>query len=136
MAKCLYSGDKPLGIVQSNAEDVAYEGNTSVKEKIESVASYRRVWNGSIYAIGDSFSITDFSTTKKYLAVFRSFTSGNYVNSFVFLGSQSDLQITFWGDSTQFVRYRIRRQSDNSYEIASDSVNTQSGNALLEVYEI
>lgn len=35
MANCLYSGDKPLGIVQSNAEDVAYDSNTSVKEKID-----------------------------------------------------------------------------------------------------
>lgn len=37
MAKCLYSGDKPLGIVQSNAEDVAYDSNTSVKEAIDGV---------------------------------------------------------------------------------------------------
>ena len=43
MAKCLYSGDKPLGIVQSNAEDVAYEGNTSVKEKIDEVNTKIRV---------------------------------------------------------------------------------------------
>ena len=40
MANCLYSGDKPLGIVQSNAEDVAYDSNTSVKEKIDDIADY------------------------------------------------------------------------------------------------
>lgn len=38
--KCLYSGDKPLGIVQSNAEDVAYDSNTSVKEKIDDNDKY------------------------------------------------------------------------------------------------
>ena len=37
MANCLYSGDKPLGIVQSNAEDVAYDSNTNVKEAIDGV---------------------------------------------------------------------------------------------------
>ena len=37
MANCLYSGDKPLGIVQSNAEDVAYDNDISVKEAIDGV---------------------------------------------------------------------------------------------------
>ena len=40
MAKCLYSGDKPLGIVQSNAEDVEYSSGVSVKDKIDSLITY------------------------------------------------------------------------------------------------
>jgi len=39
MAKCLYSGDKPLGIVQSNAEDVEYSSGVSVKDKIDGLTA-------------------------------------------------------------------------------------------------
>ena len=38
MPKCLYSGDKPLGLVQSNAEDVEYSTGVSVKEAIDGVS--------------------------------------------------------------------------------------------------
>jgi hypothetical protein len=60
MAKCLYSGDKPLGIVQSNAEDVAYDSNTSVKEKIDeqgaditTLLGYYPIINGGNYFVTD-----------------------------------------------------------------------------------
>ena len=35
MAECLYYGDKPIGLVQSNAEDVEYAEGVSVKDKID-----------------------------------------------------------------------------------------------------
>ena len=37
MAECLYYGDKPIGLIQSNAEDVEYSTGVSVKEKIDEV---------------------------------------------------------------------------------------------------
>jgi len=37
MAECLYYGDKPIGLIQSNAEDVEYSTGVSVKDKIDSM---------------------------------------------------------------------------------------------------
>ena len=37
MAECLYYGDKPIGLIQSNADDVEYSTGVSVKDKIDDV---------------------------------------------------------------------------------------------------
>lgn len=115
------------------------DGVTSVEEAINELAeSYTLKWSGEKYAINETITIPNFDSTKKYLFVFRTFTVGGLVGSFVVLGNQQKVQITFWGDSTQFCRYRFEKSSESSnvYTINADSINTAANNALIEIYEI
>lgn len=41
MAECLYYGDKPIGLIQSNAEDVEYSTGVSVKDKIDELSAIK-----------------------------------------------------------------------------------------------
>lgn len=43
MAECLYYGDKPIGLIQSNAEDVEYSTGVSVKDKIDDIIALNQL---------------------------------------------------------------------------------------------
>jgi hypothetical protein len=115
------------------------DGVTSVEEAVDELAeSYTLKWSGEKYATNETITIPNFDSTKKYLFVFRTFTVSGFVGNFVVLGNQTKVQITFFGDSTQFCRYRFKKSSESSnvYTIDADSANTAANNALIEIYEI
>ena len=120
-----------IKLATSNSADEEY-GGTFVP------SSYKLVWSGEKYTVNDNLTIPDFDKNKKYLFVFRSFSGAGFTSNFVVLGFQTQVQITFWGDSQQFVRYRFGKASEESavYGITGDSSGTASNNALIKIYEI
>ncbi|MBO7676273.1 MAG: hypothetical protein J6S49_01990 [Erysipelotrichaceae bacterium] len=135
----LLSTDEKTGIIRIIDDDfvcdgteVEYSNGVSIKSKIDSMTA-RRVWSGSLYTVNNTFEIPNRKDAAIYFAVFRANSGAGYVYTFPFIGVMSLLQFSFWGDSTQFTRYRIER-SGNIYTIV-DVINGNTNSALLEIYE-
>ena len=114
--KCLYSGDKPLGIVQSNAEDVAYDSNTSVKEAIDGVsvlkinANTYSTWGQALSALGVAYdTLTQAQKERAYLLwdgriklSIQDMTNSNKCFSFVACGGNSVVVRSMFTASTPY----------------------------------
>ena len=93
MANCLYYKNNPIGIVQSNADDVLYGGGLSVKDKIDSIDSRINEVVASITDINIRLSkalianssghpgTNDFNNFDKHSFVWANNTSGTMLNA-------------------------------------------------------
>jgi hypothetical protein len=87
MANCLYSGDKPLGLVQSTASDISYGGG-SVADTLDDLTQYHikvvnRLLTFNNSASSNAFDFTDIASFNKivYVGVYSKAITPLMVNS-------------------------------------------------------
>ena len=97
MAECLYYGDKPIGLIQSNADDVEYSTGVSVKDKIDEL-------EGKIIALNISDSTdSNGNLNTNLLASEYVYLGTNFAASFVSIAlnamSDGKIRVAFRGPS-------------------------------------
>lgn len=125
-----YDSSSEYGIDDTNVK----HGNTSVNAELNRPIGWTSVWSGSAYQLNDEFTISNFSTSKVYVFVFKGFSGAN-VEQFVTLPLEN-LQFIIQGETSQYVRYGMTYQSNGKYKITDKYGSSDSGAGLINVYEI
>lgn len=95
----------------------------------------KQVWSGSAYTVGTELIIPNFSADKVYVIKNIAFSSENWSQNVVILGSDTSIQYAVWGDNTQFARYRLTN-NNGTLTIHGNSVNNNYSNAITEIREL
>ena len=115
MAECLYYGDKPIGIVQSKAEDVEYSSGVSVKDKID-VLNDKFEWKEVGRVLSNSSSATSANLSesidnKNEIMILLGYTSYDNSSRFSYVVPMSLFKTHgFWGDITNADYYTASNQ--------------------------
>lgn len=95
-----------------------------------------QVWSGAKHSQGDYVTLTQFDEHKMYVLTFKAFSSAGWLCNFIIYGGNEYHQISFWGDNTQFARYRLQLDKTHGEFYMSDVTNGSATNELVAVYQI
>ena len=130
------------GGIPKNATQLPISGNdpTDTKSYIDTGLSGKAdkcklVWSGNKYQANDTMQISDWDNKKFYVIETISFTGQGWHNFSLVYGGYAAWQVGFWGDSTQYCRYRLQ-VSNTGLVTISDALNSASNTAIVGIYAI
>ncbi len=124
--------DQTLNPSSSNAIS-----NSAVANGLSGKANKPRLaWSGNIYQQNDTATISNFDNTKFYVVECIGFTGGNWHNYTLCYGGHDYWQVSFWGDNTQYCRYRIYINSGAGVATISEASGSGTNTAIVKIWEI
>lgn len=143
--------DNLANAFQPNASGIVYSNSTSgltgddVQEAIDEMAadvseikqslSDEILWNDSKYTSGDIQLSSPLKNGDHIMLIFKGLSSA-YIQQFPFIidtNLSTYLQIGFWGDSTQYCRYRMQVANNSTTFTINEVTNGNAGSALLRI---
>ena len=114
---------------------------TNTKDYIDSGLSGKApknsiVWEGNIYQQNDTATISNFDNKKMYVVECIGFTGGNWHNFTLCYGGHDYWQVSFWGDNTQYCRYRLYVNSGTGVVTISEALNSASNTAIVKIFAL
>lgn len=94
------------------------------------------VWEGNIYQQNDTATISNFDNKKMYVVECIGFTGGNWHNFTLCYGGHDYWQVSFWGDNTQYCRYRLYVNSGTGVVTISEALNSASNTAIVKIFSL
>lgn len=130
--------DEIAGDIPTNATElpISSGSSTNTKAYIDNGLQAKKVWSGTKYQADDYVDIPNFDKTRFYVLEFVAYTGQDWRIYQLIYGGQASLQVYFWGDNTQFCRYRLTLNQTTGRLTIFDSLNGASNTALVGIYLI
>lgn len=103
--------------------------------EVKSSLSNEILWNDSKYTSGDIQLSSPLKNGDHIMLIFKGLSSA-YIQQFPFIIDttlSTYLQIGFWGDSTQYCRYRMQVANNSTTFTINEVINGNAGSALLRI---
>lgn len=122
----------PSGMTATNVQD----GFSEIKQSLSNL-NIEELWTGSKYTTGDIQLSKATKTNDVLILSFRGF-SASMTQQFPILiqSGVSNYQVSYWGDASQFGRYRLVITNNSTTFTINDVTNGSANNALIGIYRV